>query len=162
MKTCRGCAETKPLDGFYRHPQMGDGYLNFCKLCVIARVKKYTDDHHGEVLEKYRARYYAKDMTEQQKLARREAGRRHLERNKDKARQWSASNPKKRKAHIIVGNAIRDGLLIPKPCERCSYGIGVQAHHEDYSKPLDVTWLCRPCHGMRHREINEDRRHRAA
>jgi hypothetical protein len=33
---------------------------------------------------------------------------------------------------------------------------------EDYTNPLDVTWLCRTCHGARHREINEERRQRSA
>lgn len=162
MKTCRTCAETKPLDDFYSHPKMADGHLNFCKLCVIARVKKYTDDHHEEVIEKYRARYYAKGRTEDRKLACREATRRYIKRKKEAGIHLSSSNPENRAARIIVGNAIRDGKLTPQACERCSYGIGVQAHHEDYSKPLDVTWLCKPCHGMRHREINEDRRRRAA
>jgi hypothetical protein len=27
------------------------------------------------------------------------------------------------------------------------------AHHEDYDKPLEVVWLCQPCHKQRHKEI---------
>jgi ribosomal protein S27AE len=60
-----------------------------------------------------------------------------------------------------VGNAIRDGKLKVQPCERCGYGVGVCGHHEDYSRPLEVVWLCGLCHGRRHREINEERRQKA-
>lgn len=45
----------------------------------------------------------------------------------------------------------RRGKLIPKNCQDCG-STESQKHHEDYSKPLDVIWLCRPCHLNRHRE----------
>ena len=97
---------------------------------------------------------------------RKEANKRRAKKYVEKKRQWvseyQASHPEVRKAHIIVGNAIRDGKLKPEPCTRCGFAIGVQAHHEDYSKPLDVMWLCTKCHGARHREINEERRRSAA
>lgn len=28
----------------------------------------------------------------------------------------------------------------------------LQGHHPDYSKPLEVIWLCEPCHQERHRK----------
>ena len=71
--------------------------------------------------------------------------------------RWKDRNVIKRRCHVVTGNALRDGRLVPRPCERCGHAINVQAHHEDYTKPLEVVWLCPPCHGARHREINEDR-----
>ncbi len=47
-------------------------------------------------------------------------------------------------ARNAVNNALRDGRLEKKPCE-CGE-IKVQGHHEDYSKLLDVEWLCTKCH----------------
>jgi ribosomal protein S27AE len=42
------------------------------------------------------------------------------------------------------------GLLKPKPCERCG-SKNVQMHHDDYSQPLQVRWLCLTCHHDLHR-----------
>jgi len=49
-----------------------------------------------------------------------------------------------------VGNAIRDGRLNRGPCEVCGSRESVEGHHEDYSKPLDVRWLCREHHKALH------------
>lgn len=50
--------------------------------------------------------------------------------------------------------AIADGRLVRQPCERCSK-LKVQAHHDDYSKPLEVRWLCPVCHNHLHAERGE-------
>ncbi len=39
----------------------------------------------------------------------------------------------------------RRGKLKQGPCEMCG-SPDSQMHHYDYDKPLDVRWLCRPCH----------------
>ena len=59
-------------------------------------------------------------------------------------------HPEAAKAHDIVRNAVRHGRLIKQPCHICGSTINVHAHHEDYSKPLDVIWLCDKCHRIRH------------
>jgi len=43
----------------------------------------------------------------------------------------------------------RRGLIQPAPCVDCG-DRSAQKHHEDYSRPLDVIWLCRSCHLKRH------------
>lgn len=63
---------------------------------------------------------------------------------------YQKRHPEKRAAHIIVGNAIRDGRLIRGPCETCGTD-KVQAHHDDYSKPAEVRWFCGPCHRAHHK-----------
>lgn len=59
-------------------------------------------------------------------------------------------NPIQKKANQAVNNAIRDGRLTRQPCEVCG-AQKAQAHHEDYSKPLDVRWLCTKHHAEWHR-----------
>jgi hypothetical protein len=58
-------------------------------------------------------------------------------------------------ASRTVAWAIRRRELTKKPCEICGKP-RTQAHHEDYSKLLEVRWLCR----KHHREADEIRRHR--
>lgn len=72
-------------------------------------------------------------------------------------REWRKRNPTKRWAtrapqHVrnageAVRRAVRSGRLVrPTSCERCGGGGPTEAAHRDYGRPLDVTWLCRPCH----------------
>ena len=41
------------------------------------------------------------------------------------------------------------GYIIPKPCEVCGE-VKTQGHHEDYSKPYEVKWLCQKHHSEIH------------
>jgi len=63
----------------------------------------------------------------------------------------------KHRARKAAANAVRDGRLTRQPCEVCGRTETVEAHHDDYTKPLDVRWLCRPHHRELHR-IPEDLR----
>lgn len=55
------------------------------------------------------------------------------------------SEDRKRKARKLANLAQTYGFLIPEPCNGCG-GKADHKHHEDYNKPLEVTWLCRFCH----------------
>lgn len=46
----------------------------------------------------------------------------------------------------------RRGKVIKQPCSSCG-SEQAEKHHEDYSKPLEVKWLCRPCHIQEHNVI---------
>lgn len=56
----------------------------------------------------------------------------------------------KRAARVAVGNAIQSGKLTKCPCEVCGTTHLVHAHHDDYSKALDVRWLCPKHHAAEH------------
>lgn len=145
MKTCFKCGQSKPIDEFYPHPQMGDGHLNKCKACTKADVS---------------ARYERLIATREGRLAERARGRDKYRRlyvnapRKAKSpniwRTWVARHPAKHRAHNLVGNAIRDGRLQRRPCEVCG-SPKTDAHHDDYEKPLEVRWLCRTHHADHHR-----------
>lgn len=79
----------------------------------------------------------------------------------DNARPRRAGEPEKTRARAVVNHALVRGELHRKPCEVCGIpdqrGIDgrslIQAHHDDYSKPLEVRWLCSTCHGIEHRKV---------
>lgn len=57
----------------------------------------------------------------------------------------------KEKARHLTYYAVKTGGLIrPDYCESCFTESPVEGHHKDYSKPLDVEWLCRKCHSNVH------------
>jgi len=143
MPICRQC--NTETDDFYASNR------SRCKACVRAKVRQYRQENIERVKEYDRKR----GQLPHRKAAVRARAHRYAGKYKD---AFTEANPEKRAAHVAAGNAIRSGRLKALPCERCGYAVGVQAHHEDYSKPLDVIWLCTRCHGERHREINEERR----
>lgn len=57
--------------------------------------------------------------------------------------------PERVNAREAVRRAVRSGKLIPLPCQHpgCTE-TKTFAHHEDYSKPLDVAWFCKPHHDI--------------
>lgn len=81
----------------------------------------------------------------------------HRERLKDyerkrRNRSERDRDPQKLAARYALRNAVKAGKITkPKACQDCGGRFPVQAHHTDYSKALDVYWLCQACHGRRHR-----------
>ncbi len=69
-------------------------------------------------------------------------------------------------AQNMVEYAIHSGVLTPRDaCEVCGQTKafkdgrrGIQAHHDDYNKPLNVRWLCQPCHHEWHRHHTAKRK----
>ena len=68
-------------------------------------------------------------------------------------RRQKAKHPERVKAHHAVEYAIKSGKLIPLPCEVCGKEKS-EAHHEDYSLPLSVRWLCRRHHVEQHKIVS--------
>lgn len=65
---------------------------------------------------------------------------------------YKAKHPEKVKARQIVQSAIRNGSLVRQRCQVCG-SERVHAHHDDYSKPLNVDWLCHTHHMERHEQL---------
>ena len=68
------------------------------------------------------------------------------------AAEWQKKNPDKFRAQKKLQRAVVSGRIIRGCCEVCGAD-GAEGHHDDYSKPLDVRWLCRKHHEAHHREL---------
>lgn len=130
-KRCFKCRATKPVGEFYVSQTNADGLAGKCKECTktAARTNYATTRAQKSAYDRLRQRGSKRRAD---KLA---AQTRHRRRN-----------PLKYKARNAVSNALRDGRLKKGPCKTCGATKNVQAHHSDYTEPLDVEWLCFSCH----------------
>lgn len=150
MKVCRECNQEKPLTEFYKHTKMADGHLNKCVECVKARVSKHRDANLEKVREYDRKRGSLPHRVEARKeYQQTEQGKTAKKRAMNAYRK---RYPMKYAAHVITRNAVRDGKLKPEiSCSVCNSTESIEGHHDDYTKPLSVRWLCRKCHNEWHK-----------
>ncbi len=123
VKTCSSCHLRKDESGFSIRKASRDGLTYVCKPCKRA----YDNNRLPSIRDKrklYRVRHY----------------RENRERLNKEARDYRKKYPLKVRAREAVRNALRDGRLHKEPCY-CGE-VKVEAHHEDYSRPLNVEWLC--------------------
>jgi len=71
----------------------------------------------------------------------------------ERQRRHFEKNPVRAAAMKIYKYAIRHGQLVRGPCAVCGTTEGIDGHHTDYTKPLNVVWLCKPHHREEHKRI---------
>ena len=120
-KTCRRCGEEKPRDTSFY------------------RHEQMADGHLNICTSCVR---------EQRRQHRAENGDRIRE--YDRARGFHNTDTAKQRARRAVAREVASGRLRRGTCEKCG-STDVQAHHDDYDRPLDVRWLCRTHHAELHR-----------
>lgn len=130
LKRCRVCDCTLPISDFYANSTSADGLAEKCKECHKAAMRK------NQVVNRERIRRYEAVRALQPDRKQRVLTARKLRK---------AANPDKFRARDAVNNALRDGRLKKLPCQVCGNPKS-EAHHADYSKPLEVKWLCFRCH----------------
>ena len=72
-------------------------------------------------------------------------------------REWRKTHPMteaqkvKDRARSYAGVYLREGRIAKENCTSCGSKES-QMHHPDYSKPIDIVWLCRKCHLLVHKK----------
>lgn len=143
-KICPACGIARPLNEYYAF----GAWSKKCRNCYVDQTAKYRAKNLDRIRERDRQR--AKLPHRKAKAA--ENLKRWRSNNPDKVNKDRKDHPEKYKARTAVSNAIRNGRLAKGPCEVCGTTEKVQAHHHDYSRPLDVRWRCVKCHNDEHKQ----------
>lgn len=142
---CKTCGIDAGPDAFYKSNK------SRCKACVRASVIA----NRNEKIEYYRSFDRLRGGLPHRVAARKEYAKTdafkksHLAANM----RYIVANPDRSKARNAVSNAVRDGKLFKQPCFMC--GALAEAHHPDYSRPLDVVWLCDHHHKQAHAMVRQ-------
>jgi len=133
IKRCTECGRILPLSEFNKCRRNPDGLQDKCRECF----------------SRYNKAHYAKNSARIK-----ENVMRYKQENPQNVFQTRLKtcekNPTMINAQKVVDEAIKAGIITrPHTCSGCGCSDKehrIEAHHSDYSKPLDVVWLCTPCH----------------
>jgi hypothetical protein len=146
-KLCRKCGLVKPLEQFYGDRTHSDGRQSKCKDCASQYSKLYIENNRGKVNARLK-RWVASNRERRREISRRWYAR-NAESHKAYIKRYRKDNWHKVRAHELVAYAVSQGELIRSACEKCG-AVPTEAHHDDYSKPLSVRWLCKLHHEAEH------------
>lgn len=139
IKECCRCHEIKPKSEFRKYWKH-DKYLctnSDCKSCEVKRSTEYSKNHAQwrlDINKKYRQTPKGKEALKRRTI------------------NYRLNNLEKQYAWNKVQRAIRDGKINRMPCQECGNPKS-DAHHQDYSKHLEVIWLCKICHVKLHQTL---------
>lgn len=141
MKPCRLCSSVKAVEDYYLNSGKP---MHICKEChkTVVRARRLTNPAVQEYDRKRAKSPHRKALNRQVSAA------------------WRERHPDAYRAQTAVGNALRDGRIARGLCSFCGTDQNVHGHHRDYSRPLDVTWLCAKCHHRIHALFPETAGHK--
>jgi len=174
MKKCTRCEVEKELTEFWQRKDRGTGYHTICKQCMNSDRKNRNAHKLEEIYAKQREGYqkhrqkrlkwmhdYWENLSDEKKDEIREKKRISFQNSQEQKRKKAeylknVYDQQKYKANMQVSDAIRRGKLVkPTHCQVCNTEDLLDGHHSDYSKPLQVLWVCRKCHVAIHKSLKE-------
>lgn len=139
---CRRCGINKSVNSFYQW----DRYK--CKDCR-KQIDRERYPKRKRYLRKYWIKWYLSSSNQ----------KKHSQNGVIYARRWDKRNPLARRAQILLNRAVQSGKIAKNTvCGRCRRqypSSKIDAHHQDYTKPYEVLWLCRSCHKTHHLELKK-------
>lgn len=136
-KKCTKCGEIKSFDLFKKRKSSKDGLDSWCKECSNKNNINWKKQNMNMVLE------YNRNWN-----------KKHRYRFQILSASYRKKFPEKIKARSLFRTMVLNGMIKPKPCEVCGCK-KVEGHHDDYSKPLEVRWLCTLHHRKLHAKTKD-------
>ena len=149
-KRCSKCMVTKPIEMFSRNKSRRDGRSSRCRACSADDRRKFKEKNLSYIPKTIQP---ADPKMERKREQSRRYYADHREEIAKKRKTAYMNNPKKMKARDIAKHALWSGKIRQRPCAVCGATNQIDAHHDDYSKPLEVIWLCRSCHLKLHAKL---------
>lgn len=141
-RVCNMCKSRKRLTSFYPNKGGKYGRRSSCSLCLNAEKRALHALGLG-------AERYARMTREQRDV------KRSKDSEKNTLRKKTPKYLRNNKARSLVTKAVRDGVLVKQPCEKCGDPKVQAHHHKGYAlkNALSVMWLCRKHHYAEHRSV---------
>ena len=133
-QTCQICNKVLSLEFFHKDSSRRSGHSRKCKSCMREKSAAYRKTKNWAAYQRERLGDDVK-------------------RSNIRAQQvaWRQRNPLIDRAYATLHFALKRGAIFrPQQCSDCKKDCKPEAHHDDYTKPLDVAWLCKLCHEARH------------
>ena len=147
MKRCNRCGESKPVSEFSKGSGNSDGLQRNCKSCAADRYQQNREKIRAQ--QKQNWLRYSTENAEALKFKSIEYRKNNPDSAKTQKRRYRAEFGPKVEAKNKVWSHILTGRIKKQPCEICG-SEKADAHHDDYSKPMEIRWLCRKHHAEWH------------
>ncbi len=180
MKKCKKCCGILEENDFYRnHDECKTCWNKYCSdrrkrlkekdPTFLEKRRKYLQDWRKENKEKNES-YWKKSFTENRdKINERRRTPERRKVNNEAVKNWRKNNPERfaetekirkdkdrikgRARRLVYKHIMRGHIQRLNKCSKCLKECKPEAHHDDYSKPLEITWLCRICHKKEHGKL---------
>lgn len=147
-KRCSKCKVVQPVCNFDSHKGVSGGLACHCKACKKDYLVAYRAKNREHVLSLARERDNRPVNREKKKKQRQTPSGAEISRAA--TARHRKNFPEKDRARKLAANAVERGDLLRQPCEICGE-YPAHGHHDDYTKPLEVRWLCVKHHNEWHR-----------
>ncbi len=155
VNECKQCAKKRSNEWYWanREKSLEDRKKRYqeTKEYTLRKSKERYEEHKERILKRNRELNKTPERRAKSNQRTREWNKKNPEKIRARIATWKRNNKEKALAHQYVLWGLRLNVIQkPSECQGCGKKIKVEAHHRDYTKQLEVMWLCKLCHEQEH------------